>query len=257
MKKSVSYLFVLKYPRDIKADIVEKKDKENKELNFQTLLRIKKNKKILEDSLNEKEKMKIKDIESKIKDTEKVQFADLKQGILKSYQNCYYFTPYSIKDIYGSKINQLSKDAEQSLQIEKGKKYRKMGSVMLGEKIFKEIRKYDYCKRNELTTKVRLVILYRLYDLLEIGGSFYTSVLTVCDIDEIEYIYLLSLLFDTIVMIDKYHIQCYQYLGEERISKKEFKERLYKPFHIHPKPDVESLFSYFVYKFKSSSIGFI
>lgn len=244
MKKSVSYLFVLKYPRDIKPDIVEKKDKENKELNFQTLLKINKNKKILEDSLNEKEKIKIKDIESKIKASERVQFASLREGILKSYQNCYYFTPYSIKDIYGSKINQLSK-GEQSLQIEKGKKYRKMASVMLGEKIFKEIRKYDYCKRNELTTKVRLGILYRLYDLLEIGGSFYTSVLTVCDIEEIEYIYLLSLLFDTIVMIDKYHIQCYQYLGEERISKKEFKERLYKPFHIHPKPEVDSLFSYF------------
>lgn len=244
MKESVSYLFVLKYPRDIKPDIVEKKDKENKELNFKPLLKMNKNKKILEDSLNEKEKIKIIDIQSKVKATGRVQFASLHQGILKSYQNCYFYTPNSIKDIYGSKIKELSKDG-QSLQIEKGKKYRKMASVMLGEKIYKEIQKYNFCKRNELTTKVRLGVLYRLYDLLEIGGSFYTSVSTICDIKEIEYIYLLSLLFDTIVMIDKYNIQCYQYLGEERISKKEFKEKMYKPFHIHPKPKVELLFNYF------------
>ncbi len=243
MKKEVSYLYVLKYPKEIRPEIEERKDKENKELNFEPILKLEDQKKKLDDTLNEKNKFKIKDIQTKIKASERVQFASLQQGILKSYKNCYFFSPYSIHDIYGLKIKELSKDGK-NIPIEIGKKYKKLGSTMLGEKIYKEIQKYDYCKRNELTLKVRIGILYRLYDLLELGGTFYTSILTICDIDEIEYVYLLSLLFDTIIMIDKYHIQCYQYLGEERITKRDFKEKMYKPFHIHPKPHIHSLLNY-------------
>ncbi len=243
------YLFLLNYPKYIKPIINLKKEKENKDLKFNTFINYEKVVKKFNHAILKNKK--IIEVKNSVLNASKVNFADLTEGILYSYKDTYYFAPDNINDKYGEKINDFKILGQNFIKIKKNQKFDKLGSTMFGSDIYLKIKNLGYCERQNITYKMRLGILYRLYDILEYGGSFYTAIMDYCDIKEIEYVYLLSLLFENLIFIGGGHVQCYNYLGEGRISKKEFKKILEDSFYIHPKPHLNLLINYLKESFEN------
>ncbi len=121
-------------------------------------------------------------------------------------------------------------------------KYKSITTNMIPTHIYTLLKSYKQCEIVDKTYKYILKLLYVLYDNLEIGGNYLTSILNYCDFKEIEYIYLMSLLFDKIIIYNYSHIYGINYLGESRISKNEMKNIIKKKsFCIEPKPKLDEI----------------
>jgi hypothetical protein len=144
------------------------------------------------------------------------------------------------------------------LNIHKNKnmKYKKIVSTVVSSEIYKIMKKMNYCKRQKLIYKSYIRLFIELYDILEIGGNFYFHFFSICDSKDIEIIYLLSLLFDKIIIIDSIFIQCIGYRGETKITKQKCNEILkHKNFNIKPKINEDELNQYFYKNMKLKNNG--
>ncbi len=129
-------------------------------------------------------------------------------------------------------------------KIQNESKYKLIRTNIVGEEIYQMIKNLSYCKRMEKIQKLHLQYLYYLYEYLEIGGYYFTT-LYPCSDKQVEYFYLLSLLFKKIIFVGELWVLCIGYLGESRISKKQLEKIINeKYFSILPKPNMKEFVQY-------------
>lgn len=157
----------------------------------------------------------------------------------------------------------------------KNKKFKDIYFTEMRDDLYVKLKNEDNSLKVEKTYKNHLKTLYQTYDYLEIGGTlcygFYNIVLY--DNISINTFYLLSLLFEKVVITHYYqrvHFMCLGFLGEKRVSKKQFEWIVEhcNDYQIEPKPsekDIVSIFSFIVssqnkiitYLFKNNVSTFI
>lgn len=124
------------------------------------------------------------------------------------------------------------------------KNYKMIKTNVYGEVIYHQIKDLPYCKRMEKTYILHIQFLYYLFEYLQIGGYYFTA-MHLCSEKQIEYIYLLSLFFEKVILIEGLHILALRYRGESIVSKKKLEEIIKKKiFHIEPKPKIDDMMRY-------------
>lgn len=111
-------------------------------------------------------------------------------------------------------------------------KFKALKTNVFSTEVYYYLHQYKGCDKHDKSYMHRLKTLYFLYDYLEVGGMYYTNIKSFCDLKEMEFIYVLSLLFRKVYFIGFEHVYCIDFLGEERISKKEFETLLKKKLFI-------------------------
>ncbi len=128
------------------------------------------------------------------------------------------------------------------------KKFKKLVTTMVGEEIYQnKLKDKTYCDRSSIVKKIRLNILYNLFDSLEKGGNFLMAhIYNICDNDIIEFFYLASILFEkvTILFFDDFFIYCENFQYENRVTKNELKNIINKPYTVTPKINYDNLVSF-------------
>lgn len=245
----IQYLYSYQYPKDIIPTIDFKKDNDDKkwkneyfDVSYQYNKEIEKGKKI-------KKNIKEEDIVRIVKTARDNKIGPMTQNIISNIE------PENIPSIIILTENlehsfEISKDdvsislKQERIELKDNQKLSHLKFMMWGEQIYKLVKKYKFCKKEEMVFQYKMMIISQLYNYLEIGGNFMTSFTNICRIEDINYIYLLSLLFERIIMINGTVIYCYGYLGDKGILREKFMTLSNRKFYIHPKPEIEKMIHY-------------
>ncbi len=187
-------------------------------------------------------KNKISKLEKDVRNTKKINgelydkfLFNLINESIGIYPNSLEFKDINIFDFYKLK---------EKISLKKNEKFKKISFLMFGEEIYKIMHKLDYCTREEKLFNLKISALIKLLDVLELGGMYISTILDYCSMRTINLVYLMSLLFEKILIINGEYIVGYGYLGEKRI-KKENLEKLYdNNFDIEPKVNYDNLIKY-------------
>ena len=129
------------------------------------------------------------------------------------------------------------------------KKFKKIFCTMVGEEVYKsKLANKKYCERSSIVKTIRLNLLYTLFESLEkCGDVLLAHIYNLCDCDMIEFIYLCTMLFEkvTIMNFGDFFIYGENFLFDNRITKEEFRKKVYEPFSIEPKIQYDEMISYF------------
>ncbi len=254
----IQYLYEFKYPKDIIPTIDYKKDEEDnkwKKENFDTFyvynkLIDDKHTKNKNKNIKDDKKTKEEDVSRMVKMATQNKLGPMTQNIISNVE------PENIPSIHlivklldnsfeVSEENEVIITLKQEkVDLNKTNKFSFLKSMMVGNDIHKIIRKYSFCKREEMIFQYKMMIVYQLYHYLEIGGQFLTANMNFCTIESINYIYLLSLLFERIILINGSQIHGFGFLGDKGIPINKFKELFNKKYYIHPKPNLKSMIHY-------------
>jgi hypothetical protein len=131
--------------------------------------------------------------------------------------NCYYITTETLnsKDIVKSEFN-IYKINPQNTNLlfyignvkNVKDKYQNIIFNMVSAGIWSEISKLDYCSREILLYKYRLKTISYLFDFLKINGDFVLTCDGYCSIQIINLYYLLSFMFDEIIINNGIILMC-------------------------------------------------
>lgn len=94
------------------------------------------------------------------------------------------------------------------------------------------------CKKEELLLKY----ISNLFDYLKIGGNFFLTINTYCNENFVEIIYLLTLLFETVIIYNTFYILCKNF--SPAIKQEEIKKIIGKSFSIEPKEQINEFSLY-------------
>ncbi len=129
----------------------------------------------------------------------------------------------------------------------KNKKFKFIWSNMVTQDVMDKLDKLSYCKILDVLYYSYLSLIDKLNKYLEIGGSLYFALYEQpCDKKSVEIIYLLSLLFDKIIIMSGKELLCINYRGEERLKREEFKKiKESNTFSIEPLIEIDDLQKYY------------
>lgn len=102
----------------------------------------------------------------------------------------------------------------------------------------------DLCNKENIFYNLKISILIKLIDYLKIGGRFFIHVFDFCTLDSINFLYLLSLLFDKVLILKGNIIYCVGFQGEKRISKEKLESLYNKSFVMDPMYKLDKLLEY-------------
>lgn len=130
--------------------------------------------------------------------------------------------------------------------IEKcNKKYNYLLQNMISVQMFNMINDMDYCEKEDFIYNYKLKYISYFYDILEIGGSVLIGVFNYCNPNTINIIYLLSIIFDKVILFSGTYIYCEGFLYlNSGISKENVLNLMDKSFTITNKKDVTQLIDY-------------
>ncbi len=233
--------FYLEYPFDLKPKITYTKDNSLKKNKFTIF---KKYGKIKED---------IKKKEKENKNTLLLNTLELEKELISiDFNKLKILLPFHKENYAYLFVDKLNFNVLKDKPILKTKekealngKFKLIKNTMLSIETYLDIKDKNYCEIQKITYQHRLKMYYYLYDNLQIGGNLFTAFMDYCSVEEINLIYLLSLLFKKVIFVGFGHVQCMDFLGETRISKENYLKIIQsKNFKIEPKPDVDKLISY-------------
>ncbi len=119
-------------------------------------------------------------------------------------------------------------------------KFDYIASNMSGGKIYKKIKGIHPCKKENILYKYNLYKLYSLFNILNTNGNAFITILNMCDSKTIEFIYLLTSMFEYIYILSGRKLYCFNFLPNFRITQDDIKKCIKnKYFKIEPKPDFE------------------
>ena len=130
-------------------------------------------------------------------------------------------------------------------------KYIKYNTIIQNEvskSMYDKLKDLSYCNRqNELINDYYLTIFISLFDVLEINGNLFFSLFSICDNEEIDIIYLLSYMFDNIIIYNGLFIYCQGFRANNSLITKEDIIKIKKNgmFCIEPKEKLNDLISYY------------
>jgi predicted O-methyltransferase YrrM len=118
-----------------------------------------------------------------------------------------------------------------------------------------EIRNIKHnCEFEKITYELKLKIIYYLFDYLKKDGIFYMTIHNYCNEDIINLIYILSFMFEYLIIYNGNYICAYNFLDKYSIiTKRDFENHLLNnKFNILPKFQFDELYLYFesVYNYK-------
>ncbi len=195
------------------------------------------------------------------------QFRERQQRELHAF--LFDFSPYYQgllnlkKDSTFIRINNIIKDVKEEnnccelIDIETVKKYtnkelknikfNKIMSNMIDNEIRKKIENKSYCDILEELYLSYLCLIEKLYDYLEKNGTFYFAFyFQPCDKKYVEIIYLLSLLFEKVIIMGGFEFLCLGYKGEFGLKREEYgKIKKSKTFDIIPKIGINEMEKYY------------
>lgn len=108
--------------------------------------------------------------------------------------------------------------------------------------VYHKIKDLPYCKRESLLYTNRIAVILQLFNCLEIGGTFYITSYGYCDSRTIELLYILSFMFEYMVIYNSFHIFCYNF--NPVITSQNVKKMLSKHNSIEPKNGYDKLMKY-------------
>lgn len=102
-----------------------------------------------------------------------------------------------------------------------------------------------HCDREDYLLGYRLKTFHNLFDCLNKGGIFYLTIYNYCNNTTIELLYLLTTMFEYIVIYNTTYVYCYNFLGYSTvIDKDQIIDLLNHPFCIEPKININGLITY-------------
>lgn len=128
------------------------------------------------------------------------------------------------------------------------KTYREIFMTMDSEQMYHTLKTYSTKEKAVLRFETRLKVMYQLYKFLDIGGILFANFQYFLYSFNIEIIYLLSLMFEYVIIDQNNPLICIGFLGEKYISKELFKKIIenYSTFHIEPKPQLADILNFIV-----------
>jgi predicted O-methyltransferase YrrM len=108
--------------------------------------------------------------------------------------------------------------------------------------LYEKIAKYDSCKRESLLHNTKLRTISHLFDFLEEGGSFYIAFQGYCENGIIEILYILSFMFEYVIIYNSIYVLCKNF--NSVLRKSDIEKVINKVFSIEPKNDLENLIKY-------------
>ena len=116
-------------------------------------------------------------------------------------------------------------------------KYNLVMDQHLGSKLYDLFKDKSAGDREEFLYKYRMKTITLLFNYLNIGGNYFLHFITVCKQCQVEMIYLLSSMFQRVIIIDAVHIFCESFLGNQYIDKKDITPFIHHKFTISNKDD--------------------
>jgi hypothetical protein len=130
-----------------------------------------------------------------------------------------------------------------------------MNTVSLS--LFKEIQFFDLCEREKRIQYYKLTHISYVFNLLREGGTLFISVMNYCIHSTFEILYILTLMFEKVMIYKGTHICCYDFkANKSQITQKQFLQCIDHPFSITPKFQWKELTSYLEKSFKRYNLGF-
>ena len=128
------------------------------------------------------------------------------------------------------------------------KKYNKIACTMVPNSVYQfHLENKKSCEQSSFVKNIRLNLLYKLFDSLEKGGDVLLAhIFNICDCDVIEFFYLCSILFEKVIIIyyDAFFIYGTNFMFDNRMTKEEFKKKVFSPFTIEPKIKYDELIDF-------------
>ncbi len=123
-------------------------------------------------------------------------------------------------------------------------------STMSG--VYKKIAGLHPCKKEDILYIYNLYKAYILFDVLNENGNAYITILNMCDSKTIEFVYLLSAMFEYVYIFSGRKLYCFNFLPNYRITQEQIKKCIQsKYFNIEPKPRLEEFIKSQIQVFKS------
>jgi hypothetical protein len=148
-------------------------------------------------------------------------------------------------------INEYYYDTQKSINITKkntNKKFKLISSVWVSPEVYyQQIGSKGYCGNLDILYFSYLSVIEKLYERLESGGNFFFAIyFQPCQKKYVEIIYLLSLFFHKVIIMNGNTFYCLGYRGNDILSQQEFKKiKESKTFQIYPKIEFKALSSYY------------
>jgi hypothetical protein len=129
-------------------------------------------------------------------------------------------------------------DSDEKYQIKNNnKKFDYIISTTFGEKIYKKISGLHPCEKEDFLYIYNLYKIYTLFDLLNTNGNAYITIINMCESKTIEFIYLLSAMFEYVYIFSGRKLYCFNFLPNYKINKNDIKKCIKsRYFSIEPKP---------------------
>ncbi len=124
-------------------------------------------------------------------------------------------------------------------------------STMFGSKIYKKIKSLDPCEKEDYLYPFQICKLYCLFNILNNNGNAMLSILNLCNSKTIEFLYLLSAMFESIYIFSGKRLYCHNFLPNVRITQDDVKKCLKGYFKIEPKPKLKDFIKNEIHSFKS------
>ena len=115
------------------------------------------------------------------------------------------------------------------------KKHNLIVDTMTGKEVYELMKDKSSCDRPDIRYKYQMKTISLLFDYLNIGGKFYLAHTCVCKQYQVEMTYLLSSMFERILIFDAYLMLCENFLGDRYVSKKEVIPLIHHKFTISNK----------------------
>ena len=164
--------------------------------------------------------------------------------------NTYSLYSNSYKDDFY--IEKLSNNGDTSTYVSKvidgGTSTQKYGIVfcnMVNKNVYSVITNLKYCERENYMYNYRLCCFYNFFNCLEKNGIVYLTVFNYCNSKTFELIYLLTLMFENVIIYNSTYIYCENFLANNSaITKQNIADLIDKDFTIEPKIDLELFVKY-------------
>ncbi len=129
-------------------------------------------------------------------------------------------------------------------------------STMKGPHVYSKLKYKEICLRESIVFPYNLNFIYSLFNILQPSGIFFTHTFNYCKSETIEFVYLLALLFEYVVINDGIYIYCHNFLPNYRLNQKDVYQLIkHRYFDIKQKPNYNEFIKYITSVFKARYIN--
>lgn len=131
------------------------------------------------------------------------------------------------------------------------KKYKYILQNVVDKNLFSKIKSKKYCDREEFIYNYSLTYISYFFNVLQDDSSVIIAIFSFCDPKTINILYLLTFLFEHVILFNATNLYCSGFLGNKaKITKQEILDLRNKSFTINNKPNISELFEYIFQNYK-------